>query len=310
MFITTSFPRSVMDLQEKLNPAWGHLSPPRTLKEWTPAIMIDAMDRDGVATAVASSASPAAWFGNPSAARQIMRAFNEYAAGVVRDRGARFGFFAMLAPPDVEGSLKEIEYALDVLKADGIGLHSNYDGKYLGEAAFTPIFDELNRRKATVYVHPAVAPCCGDIVPGIRSNMMELPFDTTRNIVSLLYSGTLSRCPDIRFIFSHGGGALPMLAGRIDLLSSEYKGLADKIPRGIPYELSRLFTDTAGTTSETSINAVLGVMPSSNLLFGSDYPYLPIATANRGLAQAKLSPDLQRAIEHDNAMALFPRLKG
>ncbi len=83
------FPRSVMDLQEKLNPAWGHLSPPHALKEWTPTVMIDAMDRDGVAVAIAPSPSPAAWFGDASAARQIMRAFNEYAASVVHDHSAR-----------------------------------------------------------------------------------------------------------------------------------------------------------------------------------------------------------------------------
>ena len=160
------FPRAVLDLQERLNPAWGHLSPPPALKEWTPAIMIEAMDRDGVATAIGSSPGQAAWFGNPTAARQIMRAFNEHAAGIVRDHRTRFGFFAMLAPPDVDGSLKEVEYAFDVLKTDGIGLHSNYDGKYLGESAFAPVFDELNRRKAAVYIHPTSAPCCGTGVTG------------------------------------------------------------------------------------------------------------------------------------------------
>jgi len=189
------FPRPVLDLQEKLNPAWGRLAPPRTLKEWTPAIMIEDMDKNGVAAAIGSPPAPGAWFGDPAAARQIMRAWNEYAAGIVRDHRSRFGFFAMLAPPDVDGSLKEIEHAFDVLKADGIGLHSNYAGKYLGEAAFAPIFDELHRRKATVYIHPTFAPCCSNVQPDIRTNLLEFPFDSTRNIVSLLYSGTLSRHP-------------------------------------------------------------------------------------------------------------------
>jgi predicted TIM-barrel fold metal-dependent hydrolase len=304
------FPRPVMDLQEKLNPAWGKLAPPSTLKEWSPAIMIEDMDRNGVASAIGSPPAPGAWFGNPSAARQIMRAWNEYAADIVRDHRTRFGFFAMLAPPDVDGSLKEIEYAFDVLKAEGIGLHSNYAGQYLGEQTFAPVFAELNRRKAAVYIHPTYAPCCGNVQPGIRANLLEFPFDSTRNVVSLLYSGTLSRCPDIRFIVSHGGGALPMMAGRIDLLSEEYKGVTEKIPRGIPYELGRLYSDTAGTTSAASIQAVLSVMPKTNLLYGTDFPYLPIAGANSGLAAIKLAPDLLRAIERDNALALFPRLTG
>jgi 6-methylsalicylate decarboxylase len=311
------FPRQVLDLQEKLNPAWSQpiggfrlLRPPPLLKEWTPAIMIEAMDKNGVAAAIGSPPAPGAWFGNPPAARQIMRAWNEYAAGIVRDYRSRFGFFAMLAPPDVDCSLKEIEYALDVLKADGIGLYSNYEGKYLGEQAFAPMFDELNRRKAAVYIHPIFAPCCMDVQPGVRINLLEFPFDSTRNIVSLLYSGTLSRCPDIRFIISHGGGVLPMLAGRIELLSEEHKGVNERIPRGIPYELDRLYSDTAGTTSAASINAVLSVMPKTNLLYGTDFPFLPIAQANQGLAAIKLPLELMQAIERHNALALFPRLKG
>ena len=302
------FPREVLDLQEKLNPAWGHLKPPPSLKEWTPSVMIEALDRDGVAAAVTSSPSPGAWFGNVEGARAIMRAWNDHAAGLVRDHRSRMGFFAMMAPPDVDGSLKEAEHALDTLKADGIGLHSNYDGKFLGDAAFAPFFDELNRRKAIVYVHPALSPCCGHVMPGIRTNLLEFPYDTTRTIVSLLFSGTFSRCPDIRFIFSHGGGAMPMLAGRIDLLGNEYKGLKEKIPDGIPATLKRLYTDTAGTTSVASINATISVTSPSHLLYGTDFPYLTIADANSGLAEVKLSGELLRAVERDNALALFPRL--
>jgi predicted TIM-barrel fold metal-dependent hydrolase len=303
------FPREVLDLQEKLNPVWGHLKPPPSLKQWTPAVMIEALDRDGVAAAITSSPSPGAWFGNVEGARTIMRAWNDNAASLVRDHRSRVGFFAMMAPPDVDGSLKEVEYALDTLHADGIGLHSNYEGKFLGDPAFAPFFDELNRRKAVVYVHPALSPCCGSVQPGIRTNLLEFPFDTTRTIVSLLYSGTLSRCPDIRFIFSHGGGTLPMLAGRIDLLGNEYKGLKDKIPDGIPATLKRLYTDTAGTTTAASINATISVTSASHLLYGTDFPYLTIADANSGLAAAGLSDERMRAIARDNALALFPRFK-
>ncbi len=302
------FPRPVLDLQEKLNPAWGKLGPPpRGLKEWSPAIMLEAMDRDGVDAAVASSPGEAAWFGDVAAARRIMRAWNEYAAVVARDHRLRFGFFAVVAPPDTEGSLAEIAYALDVLHADGIGFHTNYDGKYLGDVTFVPIFDELNRRKAVAYVHPARAPCCGNVQPGIRTNLLEFPFDTTRTIVSLLFSGTLTRCPEIRFIFSHGGGAMPMLAGRFDVLSAEYNGLREKIPAGIPEELRRLYTDTAGIANSASIQATMTVTSTSHLLYGTDFPYLSILTANRGLASLGLTDDLMRAIERENALALFPR---
>ena len=303
------FPRAIMDLTERLFPGGGRQGPPPTIKEWTPSLMLDEMDRNGVAIAIGSQPGPGPWMNTPAAARPIMRAWNEYASGLARDHRTRFGFFAMLAPPDVDGSLTEMAYALDVLKADGIGLHSNYDGKYLGDPAFAPLFDELQRRKATVYIHPTLAPCCGNAQPGIRTNMLEFPFDSTRNVVSLLFSGTLSRCPDVRFIISHAGGALPMMAGRIELLSSEYKGLAEKIPKGIPYELGRLYGDTAGTTSAASLAAAFAVMSRTHVLYGSDYPYLPIAGANSGLAASALAPDLLRAIERDNALALFPRFK-
>ncbi len=301
------FPEPLLKLQEKLNPAWSKLGPPRSLKKWSPTIMIEAMDRDGVAAAVGSSPGEAAWFGDIAAARKIMRAWNEYAADIVRDHHTRFGFFAIVAPPDVDGSLAEITYALDVLHADGIGFHSNYDGKYLGDPTFAPLFDELNRRKAIAYVHPATAPCCRNAQLGIRTNLLEFPFDTTRTIVSLLYSGTLTRCPDIRFIFSHGGGAMPMLAGRIELLAAEYKGVREKIPAGIPSELKGLYTDTAGTTSSASIQATISVTSPSHVLFGTDFPYLSIAAANRGLASAHLPDDLMRHIERENALTLFPR---
>ena len=303
------FPRSIMDLTERLFPGGGRQGPPPTIKEWTPSLMLDEMDRNGVAIAIGSQPGPGPWMNTPAVARQIIRAWNEVASGLARDHRARFGFFAMLAPPDIDGSLTEMAYALDVLKADGIGLHSNYDGKYLGDPTFAPLFDELQRRKATVYIHPTLAPCCGNAQPGIRTNLLEFPFDSTRNVVSLLFSGTLSRCPDVRFIISHAGGALPMLAGRIELLSSEYKGLAEKIPKGIQHELGRLYCDTAGTTSATSLAAAVAVMSRTHVLYGSDYPYLPIAGANSGLAASALAPDLLRAVERDNALALFTRFK-
>lgn len=302
------FPREVMALQEQLNPEWAPLTPPGKLKEWTPGIMRETMDRDGLAAVVISQPGPGAWYGEAAGARRIMRAWNEYAAQLKRDNPGRVGFLAMLAPADVDGTLAEIAYALDVLGADGVGMHSNYDGRYLGEAVFEPVFAELQRRKAVLYIHPALARGAEEVQPGVRTNMLEYPFDSTRNIVSLVLSGTLSRCPDVRFIISHGGGALPMMAGRIALLGSEYKGVKERVPRGIAHELSRLYTDTAGTTSKASVEAVMVATSPSHLLFGSDFPYLPVAAAAEGIDALGLDPVLQQKIDRDNALALFPRL--
>ena len=192
------FPRQVMDLQEKLNPKWGKLEMPRGLPQWTPQMMRDDMDKNGVTAVVISNSGPGAWYGDVAGSRQISRAWNEYAAELKRDNPGRVGIFAMIALPDVEGSLAEIAYALDVLKLDGVAIYTNYDRKYPGEAAYTPVFAELNRRKSKVFVHPVA--CCGAVVPGIPTNAYELPFDTTRAISSLMFAGTFQKNPDLTFL--------------------------------------------------------------------------------------------------------------
>ena len=269
--------------------------------------MIEALDRDGVAAAVTSSPSPGAWFGNVEGARAIMRAWNDHAAGLVRDHRSRMGFFAMMAPPDVDGSLKEAEHALDTLKADGIGLHSNYDGKFLGDAAFAPFFDELNRRRAIVYVHPALSPCCGHVMPGIRTNLLEFPYDTTRTIVVPVLRAARSRAAPTSVSSS------PMVAARCRCWrgasicsGNEYKGLKEKIPDGIPATLKRLYTDTAGTTSvacdQRHDQRHLAVASALRHRF-------PVSHDCRRQQRARRDDfgELLRAVERDNALALFPQ---
>jgi 6-methylsalicylate decarboxylase len=167
--------------------------------DWTPQQAIEAMDRFDIAAAVLSMSTPGVWFGDVQKSRSTARYCNEYGARLVSDHPGRFGMFAILSLIDVEGSLREIEYALDVLKLDGIGLLTSYTGRLLGDAGFAPVFDELNRRKTVVFVHPTMS-CCGNLsIPYVNNPSLEFPFDTTRTISSLLFSGTFARCPDIRF---------------------------------------------------------------------------------------------------------------
>ena len=296
-----------MDLQEKLNPKWGKLETPRGLPQWTPATMIDDMDRNGVASVVISPAGPGAWYGDVAGARQICRAWNEYAAGLRRDHGYRVGVFALVALPDVEGSLREIEYALDTLGLDGIAFYTSYDRRYPGDKEFAPVFAELNRRKATVFFHPLA--CCGAIVPGIPTNAYELPFDTTRAVASLMFSGTFMRNPEIRFIFSHGAGAIPMLAGRIDDLTRGFKDIRTEAP-DVGAILRRIHVDTAGAFHPGAMAAMRAVLPASHILYGSDFPYSSSTEALAGLAADRLGPKLLADVTRNNALALFPRLKG
>jgi predicted TIM-barrel fold metal-dependent hydrolase len=211
--------------------------------------------------------------------------------------------------PDTDGSLKEIEYALDALHANGVGFISSYDDKYLGDRAFTGVFDELNRRKATVYCHPTVANCCWNMVPDTPVSAEEFAFDTTRTVTSLLYSGTFSRCPDVKFIFSHGGGTLPFLAGRICMFADLNKELAARLPHGSDYELKKLHFDTASVTNAPAIAAILKLIPITQLMFGSDFPWGRARTCLKELRNLGLSePDL-RSIESESAIRVFPRLE-
>ena len=147
----------------------------------------------------------------------LARACNEFGAKLVQAHPTRFGLFATLPLPDVDASLKEIAYAYDTLKADGIGLLTSYDDVWLGNKAFRPVMEELNRRKAVVAVHPTAANCCRNLEYGrLGPGSIEYGTDTTRAIIGVAFSGDATRFPEIRFIWSHAGGSLPFLAGRID----------------------------------------------------------------------------------------------
>ncbi|MFM9971586.1 MAG: amidohydrolase family protein [Burkholderiales bacterium] len=277
------------------------------LFQWTPAQSIEEMDRTGVATSVLSISTPGVWFGDHGEGRDLARRCNEYGAEQVRDHRGRFGLFAALPLPDVEGSLREIAYAFDTLRADGAGLLTSYGNTWLGDSAFAPVFDELNRRRAVVFVHPNVPGCCTATVPGVAQGLIELLFDTTRTIISLLYNGTFSRCPDIRFIFCHGGGTLAQTADRIgNLARNPIAG--PRLPNGVEYELKKLYLDVASMTGKRSFNAIRELVGIEKMLFGTDFPFGPIGPIASGIERLGLSDKDRRAVERDNALALLPQL--
>jgi len=299
-------PRYMAEAREQVR-AVTHAFFPRLL-QWTPARALDVMDQAGIATAITSISTPGVWFGDDAAACALARDCNEYAAQLVRDHKGRFGGFAILPLPDVDGSLREIEYAFDVLGLDGIALMTNCADRWPGDPAFAPVFDELHRRKTVVYFHPTAASAFTGLLPRVPAATIEFPFDTTRAITSLLFGGTLARCPDVRFIFSHGGGALPMLAGRLAGAASVRPDLAEQVPNGVMHELRRLYYDLASVTNAVAFNAVREMVGDSQLLFGSDYPFWSPDIAIQGLQERSLDSAALRAIERDNALTLLPRL--
>ena len=274
---------------------------------WSRAKAIEDLDKAGVSSAILSLAStPGVWFDAPLAdVARMARMCNDYGADMVRSYPGRFGLFATLPMIDVDASLKEIAYAFDTLKAEGVGLQTNYGDKWPGDAAYRPIFEELNRRKAVVYFHPLVASCCGRLSVGTFPAVIEVPHDTTRAVVSLLLSGSLARYRDIKWLFSHAGGTVPMLAGRMDYFFGFRKDAQQLAPQGYEAEFKRLYYDTANATHPASMAALLKLVPGSQVVFGSDYPYVPIATQAAALRGQGLPADLVAAIESGNARRLL-----
>jgi 6-methylsalicylate decarboxylase len=273
--------------------------------KWSAELSLEEMDKNGVATAIASLVQPGVWLGDVQKSRSLARDCNEYGAKMVSDHRGRFGFFAAIPLPDVEGSLREIEYALDTLKADGIGLMTSFDGKYLGDPAFAPVFEELNRRKAIVYTHPTQPQCCVGLVKGVPASSIEYATDSTRTIASLLFSATAAKAKDVRFIFSHGGGTVPFLVGRFERLAEEKKN----VPNGVRPELGKFYYEIAQANHPAALAALLDLVPISQVLFGSDYPLRPISEAVQGVSKYNFSAAQRRAVERENALKLMPRLR-
>jgi len=278
------------------------------IRNWTPARSLEDMDRAGVATAITSITTPGIWFGDSEAARRLARECNEYAARLVVDFPGRFGVFAALPLPDVEGSLREAAYALDVLNADGVCLFTSYGDKWLGDPEFTPLMAELNLRRAVLYTHPTANACCQNLVPDVPAPIIEYGADTTRTIASLVFSGTAARFPDIRFIFSHAGGTLPFLTERLTRLPLANKDLDRRVPNGVLYELQKFHYDVAQAAHPMALASLLKLVPVSQILFGTDFPFRTSVDHVKGLADFGFGAAELQAIERDNAVRLFPRL--
>jgi len=278
-------------------------TPPVT--SWTPQRSLDDMDKAGVATSILSAQTPGIGFLGSTEAAAVARASNEYAKTLAADHSGRFGTFALLPMPHVDETLREIEYALDTLKADGVGFMTSYGDKFLGDAVFAPVMDELHRRKATAYTHPNNPACCQNLA-GIPPTIIEWGTDTTRTIASLIFSGTSARCRDVNFIFSHGGGTVTSLTDRFSVqlpMNPKYKSFTHE---GVIAELARFYYDTAQAANPIAMASLIRMVTTSQIVFGSDYPYRTGAEHVKGLAEI-FGPDDLRNIERENALKLVPR---
>ncbi|MBA2965547.1 MULTISPECIES: amidohydrolase family protein [Ramlibacter] len=300
-------------------PAWLTAARTRGIADgpavnWTVQRSLADMDAAGVATAMLSVTTPGVVLSgmDRDATRRLARECNEYGARLVSDHRPRFGLFAALPMLDTEGALAEIAYALDVLKADGIGLLTSYGGdKWLGDPQFFPIMEELNRRKAVVYTHPTTANCCGNLQANVQPVMIEFGTDTTRTIASVLFNGNARRFRDIKWIFSHAGGTMPFLVERFVRNPILVPSSAQLFPEGVLPELQRFYYDTAQVANPAALSALTKVVPLSQIVFGSDYPYRTSLDHVKGLRSAGVfsEADVQR-IERTTPLGLLPRLRG
>ncbi|WP_410631565.1 amidohydrolase family protein [Amycolatopsis sp. cmx-4-83] len=276
---------------------------------WDAARHLELMDRWGVAVALLSISSPGTHFGDDAAARKLARQVNHAGAEIRRAHPDRFGHFASLPLPDVDGALAELAHAVDELGCDGVTIETNAGGRYLGDPAFAPLWTELEHRRTPVFVHPTSPPHAEVIALGRPRPMLEFLYDTGRAVSDLVFSGTLTRYPGIPWIFTHGGGVLPLLADRLELFrtaAGEAGGPA------VLEQIGDLWFDIAGTPFPNQVPAFERAFGAERLLYGSDYCWTPPAAVDAQLAgidAAAQPPDTTwRDLTTRNCARLFTRL--
>ena len=281
---------------------------PFPLPPWSPELLDGLLTRHAIDAAVLSLSPPGVFFGDQGLADDLARLVNEHTADHVATDPGRFAGLAVLPLPDVDRALDELRHALDELRLDGVTLLSNVAGTYLADPAWDPLFDELDRRGAYVFLHPTTAPGPPPL-PEHPVWLYEFPFDTTRAIANLVFSGTLERCPRIRLQVSHLGGAAVFLAHRLASLEAREPDRAARAPAGALAYLRRLFYDTGLSNHALAVRPALDLAAPGRVVFGTDWPYADLpADGDPAPGLDALGAEVRAPIDAANAAALVPRL--
>jgi 6-methylsalicylate decarboxylase len=280
---------------------------PLPLPPWSREMTEEFMDRHEIDAAVMSLGPPGIWFGDAGLAAELARIVNEATADLVRAAPHRFAGLAVLPLPDIDASLAELSHALDVLALDGVALLSNLDGIYPGDERLEPVWTELDRRGTYVFLHPA-APVPPPALPHHPIWLYEFPFDTTRALANLVYSGTLERATRLRLQVAHLGGTAPFLAHRIDSLAAREPNRATAAPSGALAALARCWYDTGLSNHESAVAATAAVIPFEQIVFGTDWPYAALPPAGDPAPELEALGDQRALLDSGNAGALVPRL--
>lgn len=293
----------------------GHDHPDgiKGIPEWSEALAIETMNKLNVDVSLLSISSPGVHFGDNAKALDLARAVNEEAARLKQANPERFGFFASLPLPDVDGSIEELRYALDVLHADGIVLETNHHGLYLGDERLEQIYAEVAARRSTIFIHPTSPQNAEHLALGYPRPMLEFMFETTRSVTNMILAGVVERHGDARIIVPHGGAALSVLANRIELLLPLLTPPGAATPPSVRDALRSLHFDLAGAPVDELLTALLSVADPAKLHYGSDYPFTP-AAACEALKEkiertAALGSTTRENILSENSLQLFPRLR-
>ena len=281
----------------------------QTWEKYSVPKQLDTMDKAGVTTSFLSMTTPGIAYGNDEETRALARDMNDFAAKLISDYKGRFALFAVLPLPNIDASLREIEYAFDKLGAIGIGTMTSYNNKYLGDPMYAPILEEINRRKAIFYTHPIDAPCCQNLIPNVGPTVIEYNTDTSRTIASIIVSGAANRTPDITYIFSHAGGTMPYLVERFGVGGPD--NLAEVLartpePNSRLYHLRRFYYDTAQSTNPIQMQALKMFAGSSQIVFGADYPFSNIYGHVQGLQKCGFTAQELRGIDRENGLRFLP----
>lgn len=280
--------------------------------QWSQETAVSYMDEAGIDVAVTSISTPGVQVGNAEKAKLLARQCNEFSAELVKARPDRFASFACIPLPDIDDSLEELAYAFDVLRLDGVVLFTNANGVYLGDPVLEPFFDELERRKAVVYVHPNPSPDAVAHALGLPDNLIDFPTDTNRAVAQMHYTNRFARTPNVKYIFSHAGGSIPYLAARFAIID-EMRFIPGGEERGTAADMfRRIYWDTALSLSDPVLRMLRDVAGIEQVVYGTDFPYLrrdlAINFKQRLLQSRELNDSGRHLILGKNAARLFPRL--
>jgi predicted TIM-barrel fold metal-dependent hydrolase len=295
-------------------PSTGKWQAAPELPGWSMDGALELMDKFEIITAVISSPNAANDIVG-QAGRDMARRVNEALAEMMARHPTRFGGLATLPARDIDGCLKEMEYALDVLKLDGVSTSTNINDVYLGEDHYDPWFEEMNRRGVTLFIHPTIHSSFPNTSLGLHPGMFEFVFDTTRMLANMVVTGKKKRFSKMNMIASHAGGTMPFLVKRFQIAESAFgagKGRETIPAEGVKEVLASFYYDVTLATTNTQLLGLLELVPTSQILMGADIPFVPHYTIGEAIEAIGNYPGFAEAdldmIAHGNAARLYPEL--